>query len=78
MLVVDDLGAPVAGATVTGTFSGDIPGVDSAVTGSDGVAYLTSPKAVKPSISFTFCVDNVTGSGLAYDPGANVETCDSH
>jgi hypothetical protein len=78
VLVVDDLGNPVAGATVGGTFTGDIPGSDSAVTGADGVADLTSPKAAKPSISFTFCVDNVTLPGYTYDSGANTETCDSH
>ncbi|MEN8006038.1 MAG: PKD domain-containing protein [Candidatus Krumholzibacteriota bacterium] len=78
VLVVDDLGAPVAGATVTGTFAGDIPGSDSAVTGADGVANLTSPKAAKPTITFTFCVDNITLSGYTYDSGANVETCDTH
>ncbi|MFH1843323.1 MAG: endonuclease [bacterium] len=78
VLVLDDQGTPVQGATVSGTFTGDIPGGDSAVTGSDGIADLTSPKAAKPTISFTFCVDSISGSGLTYDSGANVETCDSH
>ena len=45
----------------------------SVVTASD----LTSPKAAKPGISFTFCVDSVTLSGYTYDSGANTETCDS-
>ncbi len=78
VLVVDDQGAPVAGATVTGTFTGDIPGTDSGVTGGDGIADLTSPKAAKPAISFTFCVDDITLAGYTYDSGANIETCDSH
>ncbi len=78
VLVVDDVGAPVVGATVSGTFTGLIPGVDSAVTGADGIADLTSPKAAKPPITFTFCVDDVTGTGLTYDAGANLETCDTH
>ena len=78
VLVVDDLGAPVAGVTVSGTFTGSIPGTDSAVTGADGIADLTSPKAAKPGISFTFCVDNLTLSGYTYDSGANTETCDSY
>jgi len=78
VLVLDDQGSPVVGATVDGTFTGSIPGVDSAVTGADGVADLTSPKAGKPGITFTFCVDNVTLSGYTYDSGANTETCDSH
>lgn len=57
---------------------GDIPGTDSAVIDADGVAELTSPKTAKPTISFTFCVNGVSGAGLSYDAGANVETGDSH
>lgn len=76
--IVDDQGDPVAGAVVTGTFSGDIGGSDSATTGADGVAELACPDNGKPTISFTFCVDGVSGSGLSYDSASNVETCDSH
>ena len=76
--VVDDQGSPVAGLTVTGTFGGSIPGTASAVTGSDGVADLASPKTAKPGISFTFCVDGITGSGFTWDSAADVETCDAY
>ncbi len=76
VVIVDDQGAPVSGATVTGTFSGDIRQTLSAVTGADGVAVITSDRTNKPPLSFTFCVDDVTASGFTYDSAANVETCD--
>ncbi len=75
--VVDDLGAPVAGATVSGTFSGDYSESGSAATDANGVATLQTDERVKGSPSFTFCVDDVTHGGLAYAPAENVETCDT-
>jgi V8-like Glu-specific endopeptidase len=75
--IVDEGGSPVEGATVTGTFSGDVSGTTSAVTGADGVATLTI--TMKGTVTaFTFCVDNVTHSSYTYDSGANVETCDTY
>jgi len=74
--IVDANGAPVSGANVTGTFTGNFTGTQSATTNSSGVAVLEAgPK--KGSTSFTFCVDNVTHSTLPYNSSANVETCDS-
>jgi hypothetical protein len=73
--IVDDCGNPVEGATVSGTFSGDVSGSGSGTTGANGEA--TIKKTITGSIStFTFCVDNVTGS-LTYNAAANVETCDT-
>lgn len=75
--IVDANGSPVAGATVSGTFSGDVSGSGSAVTTSTGVATFELKK--KASVStFTFCVNNVTLSGWTYDSSANVETCDTY
>jgi beta-lactamase superfamily II metal-dependent hydrolase len=73
--IVDDSGAPVEGATVTGTFSGNFTGTSAQVTGGDGVATFTSGPKKGPS-SYTFCVDDATHASLTYDPGSNLETCD--
>ena len=76
--IVDENNDPVEGATVTGTFSGDASGSDSGVTGADGEVLLSVLVLGKGAVStFTFCVDNVTGS-LTYVPGDNVETCDTY
>jgi len=75
--IVDETGSPVAGATVTGTFSGDASGTTSADTGASGEATLKV--TITGSISsFSFCVDNVTHASFEYDSAANVETCDSY
>ncbi|MFO8007750.1 MAG: fibronectin type III domain-containing protein, partial [Candidatus Brocadiia bacterium] len=78
VVILDDGGAPVEGATVIGSFSGDVSesGV-SDVTDATGLAVIEGKKA-KNLVSITFCVDNVTHSTLTYDSGANVETCDSN
>lgn len=74
--IVDDGGAPVSGAAVTGTFSGDVVGSKSATTNTSGVATLSIKK--KGTIShFGFCVDNVTHTSFTYNASANVETCDT-
>ena len=77
--VVDGDGNPVSGATVTGTFSGDVSGtVTSEATGGNGVAFLESDRARQNSISFTFCVDSISASGLDYDADGNATTCVSN
>lgn len=75
--IVDENNNPVEGAAVTGTFSGDAYGSGSGTTGADGVATIKVNITGTVS-SFTFCVDNVTHISYSYDPGANVETCDSY
>jgi lysyl endopeptidase len=75
--IVDETGSPVPGATVTGTFSGDVSGTQSADTNAKGVATLKI--TITGSITtFTFCVDDVTHASYTYDPEANVETCDTY
>ena len=76
VVIKDDLGAPVANATVTGTFSGDITGSDTSSTDASGAAILYSG-VNKGLTSTTLCVDSVTHAMLTYEPGDNVETCDS-
>jgi endoglucanase len=75
--VVNNCGDPVAGATVTGSFTGTInqSGV-SAVTNSSGVAVLQTSSAIKGTVNVTFCVSGIIKTGLAYNASSNAETCD--
>jgi aryl-phospho-beta-D-glucosidase BglC (GH1 family) len=77
--VVNNCGVPVAGATVTGNFSGTISqsGV-SAVTNSSGVAVLQTSASVRGTVTVTFCVSGIVKSGLTYSASSNVETCDNN
>ncbi len=72
VLIQDNNGNPVAGATVTGDFSGSITeSGSSAVTNSSGIASFSTDGTTKsrnPSVSF--CVSDVTGA-LPYDPADN-------
>ncbi len=76
VVIVDQDGAPVSGAAVTGTFSGDLNETQSGTTDETGLASIGSSwHKGKPNV--TFCVDNVVEPFHGYDPDANVETCDS-
>ena len=77
--IVDDNGAPVAGATVTGDFSGpdfNESGLQSASTNANGQTSITTSGTAKGKVNFTFCVTNVSAT-LPYVAGDNTETCDS-
>jgi xyloglucan-specific exo-beta-1,4-glucanase len=74
----DDCGAPVANATVSGTFSGSINQSVVAATAASGVATFTTTATAGGSVSITFCVTGLAHAQLAYAPGANVETCDGN
>jgi serine protease len=77
--VVDGDGNTVSGATVTGTFSGDVSGTESSdPTGSNGVAFLESDRVRQNSISFEFCVDDISHPDFDYEPSDNAETCVSN
>jgi serralysin len=67
-------GAPVAGATVTGTWSGLVTGSASGVTDANGRVVFKSKKVARKSGTITFRVTNVTASGLTYSPSSNVAT----
>jgi PKD repeat protein len=69
-------GNPVPGATVSGSWSGIVAGSASALSGSNGVASLLSPKT-KASGTFVFTVTGISLSGYGYQPGQSVETMDS-
>jgi hypothetical protein len=76
VLVIDDLGDPVAGATVVGSFTGDLTETASGPTDGTGSVILdTAGSAKKPE--FEFCIADITHTGLDYAPGDNVVTCAS-
>jgi PKD repeat protein len=74
--ILDSLGRPVAGATVSGSWSGIVSGTASVVTSGTGVATFTSGTSTK-SGTFTFTVTGVTLAGYQYDSSRNIETSDS-
>jgi V8-like Glu-specific endopeptidase len=74
--VVNASGAAVSGATVSGQFTfGNKKQNGSATTSSSGVATVQS--GAQNTQNFTFCVTDITGTGISYSAGANTETCDS-
>lgn len=75
--IVDSAGAPVANATVTGIFTGSYNETRSGITDGNGEVQIQTADTASGKISFTFCVDDVTHASLVYDPGANVETCET-
>ncbi len=75
--ILDENNNPVSGATVYGTFSGDVSGSYSATTNASGVAVMETGRFSGVS-NFSYCVTNVTHSSLTYDSSANVETCDNY
>lgn len=69
--IFDDLGNPVSGATVQGTFSGTINETASGTTGSNGtVTLVTNGRTKSNNPTINFCVDDVIGS-LPYDENDN-------
>ncbi len=60
VVVVDDLGGPVAGATVTGDFSGTFTEPDASGTTDDtGTAVILTQGSAKGGVSVTFCVTSI-------------------
>ena len=75
--IADSYGAPVAKATVTGTFTDGFNETRSGVTDDSGQAEIQTVGTGTATSHFSFCVDDVTYDELAYDPDANVENCES-
>ncbi|UCH33742.1 MAG: S8 family serine peptidase [Armatimonadota bacterium] len=77
--VADAGGNPVAGATVSGHWSGATSDSDVGLTDAAGQVTLESNKvkAATSGTTFTFTVDTVALAGRTYDPASNVETSDS-
>lgn len=62
-------GGAVAGATVSGCFSGTVSGCGTGTTGSNGTVTFTSANYGGGSVSF--CVTDVSGTGITFQAGAN-------
>jgi hypothetical protein len=76
--LVNGSNAPVAGATVSGYWTGLAVYSGSATTNTKGQATFRSNAVAKSaSGTFTFCVSNAVLTGWVYDPAANVLTCKS-
>jgi thermitase len=77
--IVDADGKPVAGAKVSGHWSGATNDSDTGTTNSSGQVTVQSNgvRRAPSGTTFTFTVDNVTLNGWVYDSAANVETSDS-
>lgn len=73
--VLDSNGAPVAGASVAGSWSGLVTRNSTVTTDSTGVARFTSPSS-RSRGTFRFMVNSVVRSGYTYVPGNNFETTD--
>ncbi|NCF74392.1 MAG: hypothetical protein GWP67_12910, partial [Gammaproteobacteria bacterium] len=77
VIVVDDFGSPVSGASVSGSFTGTFAESDSATTDGNGSVTLTTTATAKGGFTFSFCVDDVIHS-TTYDSGANNATCTNY
>jgi serine protease len=75
--VVDADGFSVAGATVSGHWSGLTDDIASGLTDETGSVSLKSNKVRNTGGTFTFTVDDITKDGWSYDSEANDETSDS-
>ncbi|HYP49412.1 MAG TPA: PKD domain-containing protein [Pyrinomonadaceae bacterium] len=74
--VYDNNGAPRAGVTVSGRWSGLTTGTVTGTTGSNGQVVFTS-SGTKNRGTFTFTVTNLSASGYTYNSTRNNETSDS-
>jgi serine protease AprX len=74
--VLDNNGAPVSGATVAGSFSGDSydPNLAGVTDASGQVSFSSS--SVRKGSNWTFCVDSASKSGYTYNEAESV-TCGS-
>jgi hypothetical protein len=77
VVIFDSLDATVNGATVKGTFSGDVNQSGLATTDDAGKAVIESSWSTSGISNLSFCVDNITHESLGYTSGDNIETCDS-
>ncbi|WP_296620778.1 Ig-like domain-containing protein [Marivirga sp.] len=68
--ISDNLGNPVSGALVSGTFSGTFNESVSSTTGSDGTVLFQTSTTARGGVTVNFCVNNVEGN-LTYDPSLN-------
>jgi hypothetical protein len=77
VLIRDEDGGAVAGATVTGTFSGGISQTVSATTNASGLAVLSTTSTAKGGFPLTLCVVSLTHGTLTHQPADDAQTCGS-
>jgi PKD repeat protein len=75
--LLDANGQAVAGAKISGSWSGLVSRTSSATTDGSGVARFSSPSTRSRSGTFVFTVNSATLNGYSYAPGSNTETSDS-
>ena len=69
--IVNQNGQAIANANVTGSWSGAVTGTASGTTNTSGDATINSAKT-RNAGNFTFCVTNVTGTGISFN---GVQVC---
>jgi hypothetical protein len=74
ILIVDNLGNPVDGATVSGTWTRSGSGATTSCITVDGTCMVTSGSIAKRFSDTTWTVGNVTHGTLVYDSSADLET----
>jgi PKD repeat protein len=74
ILIADQNNQPIAGATVTVSYTGPNNGQASGVTGTDGTVTLYTDRQRRPQGAWCFEVTNVTKGGYNYNASANVVT----
>lgn len=80
VIIEDESGNRVDAATVSGTFSGDLSGTDTAVTNASGEAPLVSDFFSSRPTDLGICINTVTHGTLTYDPSQNSDpsfACDT-
>jgi len=78
--IVDQDGAPVANAAITGEWSDDAEGTVTIITDDQGWASCRTDwvrRDFRNGNIITFCVNDVVKPDWTYNPAANVETCDA-
>ena len=72
--VVDNLGAPVVGANVSGTFSGTWNEAVSGITDTSGTVVFLTTTSTGGGVTVNFCVNTLTGN-LNHDQGMSNGLC---
>ena len=75
--VESDLGAPVSGALVSGSFSGSYNEPISGTTDSSGTVQLQSTGTLSNKGAYEFCVTDISHPQLSYNPAGNSQSCSS-
>lgn len=74
VIIVDDLGNSVEGASVQGNFSGSWNETALAITDASGIASFTTTTSLSGGVTVNFCVNDVIGT-LPFDATTSSNTC---